>query len=91
MCVACAVRDSSLLGPSSKRVSGRAQMTGDLTPTSGTVQRHSHLSIGRYHQHSMDQLEDGLTVLDFFQSTYPPSAGFKRTCAPLSPGLPFSP
>ena len=25
-------------------------MTGELTPTKGTVTRHSHLVIGRYHQ-----------------------------------------
>ena len=31
-------------------------MTGDLTPCVGTVTRHPHLSIGRYHQHSVDQL-----------------------------------
>lgn len=28
-------------------------MTGDLTPSVGTVTRHPHLSIGRYHQHSV--------------------------------------
>ena len=31
-------------------------MTGDLEPCTGTVTRHQHLSIGRYHQHSVDQL-----------------------------------
>ncbi len=40
---------------------------GDLTPTSGTVGRHSHISIGRYHQHSVDQLDANATVLDFMQ------------------------
>ncbi|KAL3154860.1 hypothetical protein ABBQ38_011402 [Trebouxia sp. C0009 RCD-2024] len=55
-------------------------MTGDLTPTKGTVNRHSHLSIGRYHQHSVDILDRTATVLDFFMSTYPNNvaSGFKR-------------
>lgn len=55
-------------------------MTGDLTPTKGTVNRHSHLSIGRYHQHSVDILDRNATVLDFFMSTYPNNVatGFKR-------------
>ncbi len=46
-------------------------MTGDLTPSKGTVTRHPHLSIGRYHQHSVDQLDEDKTVLEFFKSTYP--------------------
>eukprot|EP00245_Coleochaete_scutata_P006431 TRINITY_DN20872_c0_g1_i1.p1 TRINITY_DN20872_c0_g1~~TRINITY_DN20872_c0_g1_i1.p1 ORF type:complete len:621 (+),score=134.13 TRINITY_DN20872_c0_g1_i1:183-2045(+) len=46
-------------------------MCGDLTPTSGTVKRHSHLSIGRYNQHSTEQLDESLTVLEFFRKTFP--------------------
>ena len=42
-------------------------MCGDITPTVGEVKRHSHLSIGRYNQHSADQLDNTQTVLDFFQ------------------------
>ncbi|KAK9829985.1 hypothetical protein WJX72_009031 [[Myrmecia] bisecta] len=53
-------------------------MVGDLTPTVGAVNRHSHLSIGRYHQHSVDQLDPSLTVLDFMQHTYPNDMTFKR-------------
>jgi len=37
-------------------------MCGDLTPTRGDVKRHSHLSIGRYHQHSIDVLDDSMQV-----------------------------
>ena len=33
-------------------------MCGDLQPTRGDVKRHSHISIGRYHQHSIDVLDD---------------------------------
>jgi len=40
-------------------------MTGDLEPTEGTIRRHLHLSIGRYHQHSTDQLDPNMTVLDW--------------------------
>lgn len=53
-------------------------MTGDITPTKGTVSRHSHLSIGRYHQHSVDVLDNNATVLDFFGSQYPNTMTFKR-------------
>lgn len=53
-------------------------MTGDITPTKGTVSRHSHLSIGRYHQHSVDVLDNSATVLDFFMRTYPNTLTFKR-------------
>lgn len=55
-------------------------MVGDISPTQGVVQRHTHLSIGRYHQHSVDQLDPEKTVLDFFKSTYPndPATGFKK-------------
>ncbi|GIL89573.1 hypothetical protein Vretimale_1869 [Volvox reticuliferus] len=53
-------------------------MTGDLTPSKGTVTRHPHLSIGRYHQHSVDQLDADKTVLEFFKTTYPNGPTFKR-------------
>ena len=33
-------------------------MVGDLDPTEGTISRHTHLSIGRYYQHSVDALID---------------------------------
>ena len=56
-------------------------MTGELTPTRGVVQRHSHLVIGKYHQHSVDILDPEKTVLDFFRSTYPNdiNTGFQRS------------
>merc|ERR1712025_345272 len=40
-------------------------MVGELEPTEGTIRRHLHLSIGRYHQHSTDQLDPNMTVLDW--------------------------
>ena len=45
-------------------------MTGDVEPTEGEVGRHHHLSIGRYHQHSVDVLDPRATPLEFFASTY---------------------
>lgn len=42
-------------------------MTGELQPTEGDVKRHSHLSIAKYHQHSVDALDPKVTVLEFFQ------------------------
>lgn len=40
---------------------------GDLTATQGTVARHTHLVIGRYHQHSVETLNPEMTVLEFFK------------------------
>jgi ATP-binding cassette subfamily F protein 2 len=53
-------------------------MAGDLTATRGTINRHAHLSIGRYHQHSVDQLDENSMVLEFFQRTWPNTATFSR-------------
>jgi len=47
----------------------RPGRTGDIQPTRGEVKRHSHLSIGRYHQHSVDVLDESMRVLDFFMHT----------------------
>lgn len=46
-------------------------MVGDLTATSGRVDRNPHLVIGRYHQHSTDQLDLSMTPLDFFKREFP--------------------
>jgi ATP-binding cassette subfamily F protein 2 len=53
-------------------------MTGELQPTEGDVKRHSHLSIAKYHQHSVDALIPELTVLDFFQTKFPNNSEFSR-------------
>lgn len=58
-------------------------MCGDITPVVGDVKRHSHLSIGRYNQHSADQLDSTQTVLDFFQVRRGSRAhvvGFRALC-----------
>jgi len=45
-------------------------MVGDIQPTEGEIRKHLHLSIGRYNQHSNDQLDPKQTVLDFIRATY---------------------
>jgi ATP-binding cassette subfamily F protein 2 len=45
-------------------------MVGDLEATEGTVRRNPHLRIGRYYQHSVDQLDMDATPLHFMRKTY---------------------
>jgi len=46
-------------------------MVGDLSPTQGAIRRHIHLQMGRFHQHSIEQLVPEKTVLQFFMDTFP--------------------
>jgi ATP-binding cassette subfamily F protein 2 len=46
-------------------------MCQELTPTSGTVRMHQHLRIGRYHQHSADQLDGELTPCEYMIKMFP--------------------
>jgi len=46
-------------------------MLGELTPTTGEVRKHTHLRIGKYDQHSTDQLNTELTPLEFMASSFP--------------------
>ncbi|ETI20060.1 ABC transporter ATP-binding protein ARB1 [Cladophialophora carrionii CBS 160.54] len=45
-------------------------MTGKLSPTSGSVSRHTHLKLGLYSQHSADQLDLTKSALDFVRDKY---------------------
>lgn len=45
-------------------------MVGDLEPTEGIVRRNPHLRIGRYYQHSVDQLDMEATPLEFMKRTF---------------------
>jgi len=45
-------------------------MCGDLSPTSGMIKRNPHLRIGRYYQHSIDQLDMNATPLQFMKTTF---------------------
>ena len=51
-------------------------MCGDIQPTRGDIKRHSHLVIGRYHQHSIDVLDDRMQARL-------PSASFTLKCRGL--------
>lgn len=45
-------------------------MIGELEPTEGMIRRNPHLRIGRYQQHSIDQLDMDATPLEFMRRTY---------------------
>jgi ATP-binding cassette subfamily F protein 2 len=42
-----------------------------LTPTSGVIRRHNHLRIAWYHQHLTEQLDLGLSPLEFMLKSFP--------------------
>ncbi|KAF2789605.1 hypothetical protein K505DRAFT_378100 [Melanomma pulvis-pyrius CBS 109.77] len=44
--------------------------TGKLSPTSGSVSRHTHLKLGTYSQHSSEQLDLTKSALDFVRDKY---------------------
>jgi ATP-binding cassette, subfamily F, member 2 len=46
-------------------------MAGTLHPTNGSINRHSHLKIGVYSQHSADQLELDKSAVDYLRSKFP--------------------
>ncbi|KAK4100201.1 hypothetical protein N658DRAFT_497680 [Parathielavia hyrcaniae] len=46
-------------------------MTGKLSPTAGSVTRHTHLKLGLYSQHSAEQLDLTKSALDFVRDKYP--------------------
>lgn len=48
-------------------------MSGDLSPCEGTINRHQHLMLGQYHQHSADVLDPKLSPLAFMRKQFPPS------------------
>ncbi|KAG0244954.1 P-loop containing nucleoside triphosphate hydrolase protein [Mortierella sp. GBAus27b] len=46
-------------------------MTGELTATEGRVQRHMSLKLGKYNQHSADQLDMDLSPIDYMRKRFP--------------------
>merc|ERR1740121_3547283 len=48
-------------------------MSGELSPTEGTVKKHQHLIMGQFHQHSADILENELSPISFLKKLFPPS------------------
>eukprot|EP00471_Norrisiella_sphaerica_P012208 CAMPEP_0184494716 /NCGR_PEP_ID=MMETSP0113_2-20130426/29413_1 /TAXON_ID=91329 /ORGANISM="Norrisiella sphaerica, Strain BC52" /LENGTH=596 /DNA_ID=CAMNT_0026880581 /DNA_START=106 /DNA_END=1896 /DNA_ORIENTATION=+ len=62
----------ALVGPNGAGKSTLLKLfCGDLTPTEGEIKRHIHLSFGRYHQHSVEQLDTSKTPLEFVPAQFP--------------------
>ncbi|OAF65181.1 hypothetical protein A3Q56_07115 [Intoshia linei] len=62
----------ALVGPNGAGKSTLLKLIADeLSPTDGLIQRHSHLKIGRYHQHLQDHLNLDMTALDWMMKEYP--------------------
>jgi len=47
-------------------------MSGELQPTEGDIKPNSHLTLGKYHQHSTEVLEMDTPLLDFMKKQFPP-------------------
>ncbi|KAG0229414.1 ABC transporter ATP-binding protein arb1 [Actinomortierella wolfii] len=50
-------------------------MTGELDPTEGRIQRHMQLKLGKYSQHSADQLDMELSPIDYLRKRFPDLPG----------------
>ncbi|KAL1914323.1 uncharacterized protein VTP21DRAFT_9016 [Calcarisporiella thermophila] len=46
-------------------------MSGELEPTSGRITRHQALKLGKYSQHSADQLIPEISPIEYMQRTFP--------------------
>jgi len=61
----------ALVGPNGAGKSTLLKLiAGDISPTAGQIKKNGHLRIGRYHQHSVDQLDLSLSPLHFFRKIY---------------------
>jgi len=62
----------ALVGPNGAGKSTLLKLiTGELIPSDGLIRRHSHLKIGRYHQHLGEQLDLDMSALDYMMKCYP--------------------
>ena len=62
---------TALVGPNGVGKSTLLRLfTGTLSPTAGTVSRHTHLKLGMYSQHSAEQLDLTKSALDFVRDKY---------------------
>uniref|UniRef100_A0A1I8FXA4 ABC transporter domain-containing protein n=1 Tax=Macrostomum lignano TaxID=282301 RepID=A0A1I8FXA4_9PLAT len=62
----------ALVGPNGAGKSTLLKLiAGELQPTDGLIRRHSHVRIGRYHQHLHEMLDISLTSLDWMMRQFP--------------------
>lgn len=62
----------ALVGPNGAGKSTLLKLIcGELAPTDGLIRRHSHLKIGRYHQHLAEILDMELSALDWMNVQFP--------------------
>jgi len=61
----------SLVGPNGAGKSTLLKlMLGDIQATAGKITRHRHLKLGRYHQHSCEQLEMDMSPVDYMRKVF---------------------
>jgi ATP-binding cassette subfamily F protein 2 len=62
----------ALVGPNGAGKSTLLKLlSAELMPTDGLIRRHSHVKIGRYHQHLHEQLDLNLSALEYMMKCYP--------------------
>ncbi|KAK2189150.1 hypothetical protein NP493_114g03068 [Ridgeia piscesae] len=62
----------ALVGPNGAGKSTLLKLIcGELNPTEGLIRRHSHLKIGRYHQHLQEILDLDMSALDWMMKHFP--------------------
>jgi ATP-binding cassette subfamily F protein 2 len=62
----------ALVGPNGAGKSTLLKLiVGDITPVNGLVRRHNKLSIGWYHQHLCDQLDENMSPLQWMLQQFP--------------------
>jgi len=62
----------ALVGPNGAGKSTLLKLiAGELSPSDGLIRRHSHLKIGRYHQHLQEILDMEMTALDWMMQQFP--------------------
>jgi ATP-binding cassette subfamily F protein 2 len=62
----------ALVGPNGAGKSTLLKLlSAELIPTDGLIRRHSHVKIGRYHQHLAEQLDLTLSALEYMMKSFP--------------------
>lgn len=62
----------ALVGPNGAGKSTLLKLIcGELIPTDGLIRRHSHLRIGRYHQHLQEILDMDMSALNWMMAKFP--------------------